>query len=257
MNWQSLLKSYDERRDIIIPGNAVKTIDFSVDQFIEIANDSISKNKIFTVALSGGSTPKKIYEKLSDSQHSKLIDWNSVFLFWSDERSVGKDHPDSNYHMAMKAGFENLPIPQEQIFRMNGENDIEKNAKIYEELIIQKVPGKSFDLIMLGMGEDGHTASLFPQTHGLHTNESLAIANFIPQLHTWRMTLTFDCINQAKNTIVYVIGKSKAEMLAKVLNAPYEPDVLPAQRLGTEKNKALWIADQAAAYLLDNNNMIE
>ena len=129
--------------------------------------------------------------------------------YMSDERAVPPDHPDSNYRMAMEAGFNQFNIPEEHIYRMKAETDIETNAVEYEKLIESLLSKGIFDLVMLGMGEDGHTASLFPKTHGLHTNGRLVIANYVPTLNTWRMTLTFNCINQATHIVVYVIGKNK------------------------------------------------
>ena len=245
--WKKLIRSYDNRRDIVVPGDKLATIAFCVDHFIAIANESIAENGVFSVALSGGSTPKAIYQKLADPFYAAQIDWDKVLVFWSDERCVPPDDPESNYHMAMEAGFATLPIPTENIFRMKGEIDPEKAAQEYETLIKTAIPSKSFDLVMLGMGEDGHTASLFPKTHGLHPNEGLAIANFVPQKNTWRLTLTFEAINSAKHIAVYVLGKSKASMAAHILTAPYQPDDLPIQRVGTPTHKALWMMDTEAA----------
>lgn len=241
----SIIQSFDERRDIVVPGEALETIQFCTNQFVEIAEKSISARGRFSVALSGGSTPKAIYESLKKSYASK-IDWNKVWLFWSDERPVPPEHPDNNYRMAMDAGFKTLPIPPDQIFRMQAEIHIRKNALAYEKLIQNKIAG-IFDLVLLGIGEDGHTASLFPKTHGLHARQRLVVANFIPEMETWRMTLTFDCINKAQNISIYVFGKKKAPILKKVLLGPYTPDLFPLQAIGTSMHKALYIADKPAA----------
>jgi 6-phosphogluconolactonase len=147
----------------------------------------------------------------------------------------------------MQAGLSTLPLLPENIFRMKGENNIEENAREYEELIRQKVPSLQFDLIMLGMGEDGHTASLFPRTHGLHTKDRLAIANYVPQKNTWRLSMTYECIHMAKMICIYVIGAKKGSMIVKVLLGPYEPDNLPIQRIGTPSHKAIWILDNEAS----------
>lgn len=245
--WKKKICSYDDRRDIVIPGNVEETIKYAAEQFIAIAKDSIQERGVFAVALSGGSTPKAIYEILSRPPYSKKVDWEKIMLFWSDERCVAPDNPQSNYLMAMKAGFASLPIPQQNIFRMPAENDVEKGAKIYEMLILEKVPLGEFDLVMLGMGEDGHTASLFPKTHALHSEDRLVVANYVPQKNEWRMSLTFKCINSARNQTIYIIGKSKASMLKHILTAPYQPDELPVQRVGTPARKALWIVDNDAA----------
>jgi 6-phosphogluconolactonase len=139
-----------------------------------------------------------IYQNLSLPASIKRIDWSKIFLFWSDERPVPPEHPESNFFMAMQAGLAKLPIPSSQIFRMHAENEIEKRAREYEKTIQRVLNGRPFDLMMLGMGEDGHTASLFPDTKGLDAKDQLIIANFVPQKKSWRMTVTFKCINNAE-----------------------------------------------------------
>lgn len=238
---------FDERRNIAIPGDLTKTILFSVNHFIEIVQTAISQRGICTVALSGGSTPQAIFKELSQPLHRNAVDWTKVLFFWSDERNVPPDNPESNYGNAIKSGLNLLPIPHENIFRMEAEESIEEKALDYEQLIRKRVPDVSFDLVMLGMGDDGHTASLFPHTHGLHTLHRLVIANFIPQKKVWRMSFTFDCINQAKAICIYVMGEAKADRVVEVLTGSYTPDDLPIQRVGTPTHKALWILDTAAS----------
>jgi 6-phosphogluconolactonase len=231
---------FDERRDVAIPGDKDATINYCVNHFIKTATHAITARGRFCVALAGGSTPKAIFERLQPEQ----LDWSKVFLFWSDERTVKPDHPDSNYRMAMDAGFAQLPIPDNQIFRMVAEENIEANAQAYEKTILEHVPEGVFDLIMLGMGEDGHTASLFPETHALDANHVLVVSNLVPQKDTWRMTFTYACINQAHEIVIYVLGDGKAAMVDQVLNAGAS---LPIQKVGTPAQKALWILDQGAA----------
>lgn len=245
--WKDLIQGFDDRRDIIVPGNYDQTLDFCTKQFIQIAQQAIDNHGFFNVALSGGSTPNALFKQISKPENRDQIDWKRVRLFWSDERSVLPSDPSSNYHMAMESGFNTLPLNPENVFRMHAEDNIEQNALAYETLIKMHVPHHAFDLIMLGMGEDGHTASLFPKTHALHaTKDRLVVANFVPQKNTWRMTFTFECINAGKVIVIYVLGKSKAEMIQKVFNASYDPDLLPVQKVGTPTNKALWIADKVA-----------
>jgi 6-phosphogluconolactonase len=248
--WEQSVKSFDERRNLIIPGSETQTVQFCVDQFIEVAQQAIGSHGFFTVALSGGSTPNAIFKALSHPKNVAKVDWDHVFCFWSDERSVPPNHSENNYQAAMQAGIGSLPIPKNHIFRMHAESDIEENAKNYEKHIQDHVPEGRFDLIMLGMGDDGHTASLFPRTHGLHTKDRWVTANYVPQKKTWRMSLTFACIEQAHLTCIYVMGKNKADTVARVLNGPYDPDNLPAQRVGTTHRKVLWILDEAAAFKL-------
>ena len=155
--------------------------------------------------------------------------------------------------MALESGFSSLPIPKHQIHRMHAEENIEENALAYESLLL-KIPDGCFDLMLLGMGEDGHTASLFPKTHGLHADNRLVIANFIPDKDSWRMSVTFDCINHSRAIWVLVLGASKADMLHQLFYGPYQPDLLPIQRIGTEQKPALFLMDREAAPKNFNHN---
>ena len=239
-------QTLDERRKIVLPGDHDVTLSFAADMWIEIARESIQEHGFFAVALSGGSTPVKIFQKLCDLEEK--LDWSKVYLFWSDERSVLPTHPDSNYRMAMEeGGLSKLPIPKNQIFRMIAEEDIEANAKAYEDVILDKLGSHPFDLVMLGMGDDGHTGSLFPYTKALKTKGRLVIPNFVPQKNSWRMTFTYECINRSRHICLYVLGASKAEMLEKVLLGPSHPDELPSQLIGSASNPALWIVDSDAS----------
>lgn len=244
------IHAFDERRDLVIPGDHVMTIRYATEQFIAIANDAMKKRGFFNVALSGGSTPKAIYQLLAQPDYRQQVNWKQVRLFWSDERCVSLTHPDSNYRMAMEAGFATLPIPATQIFPLLGEGDLEKNAHDYEQLIHIHVPEQAFDLVMLGMGDDAHTASLFPRTHALHTATQLVVPNYVSQKNAWRMTFTFSCINAAHHLILYVLGAGKASMVKRVLLGAETPDNLPVQRIGTSTHKALWVLDTAAAMQL-------
>lgn len=248
--WQQMIESFDERRDIIIPGDTNETVRFCVQQFLQIASDAITARGKFVAALSGGTTPNAIFKELGAEENRSKLDWTKVFFFWGDERSVPPNNSESNYHAAMQTGLASLPIPAANIFRMHAEENIEENALAYEQQLLSVLPTGEFDLVMLGMGEDGHTASLFPRTHGLHTDQRLVVANYVPQKKTWRMTLTYKCINAARQIDIYVMGKGKAAMLAQVLSSPYEPDSLPIQRIGTPTHKALWIIDREASVLL-------
>jgi len=240
-------RSWDERRQIIIPGDQQMTTIFCVEQFISLSKKAIKDHDAFFVVLSGGSTPKAIFEHLSSPPYAQMVEWNKVHLFWGDERSAAPDHAENNYHMAMQAGLRKVPIPKEQIHRMRAEENIEENALAYEQEIASVLKGRPFDFIMLGMGEDGHTASLFPGTEALHVQGRLVVANDVPQKNTRRMTLTYDCINQAHHVSIYVLGASKKETLAQVLLSPNQFEKYPVQKIGTPTHRALWIADQDAA----------
>lgn len=243
---KNLLQSFDERRELFIASDFQKAIAFAVEHWTHTAQRSIQQRGRFAVALSGGSTPKAIYAALA---HVKDIDWKHVWLFWSDERAVPPDHPDSNYKMAMDSGFSSLPIPPSQIFRMKTDEQIEAHAREYEDIIRNRLGPHFFDLVMLGVGEDGHTASLFPQTAALSSNQ-LVIPNYIPHLQSWRMTFTFSCINQSRKPVIYALGSSKKNIVPRVLNAPIHSS-WPASSVGTSEHKALWILDSFSA---DNLN---
>lgn len=235
----------DDRRKIAIPGDHDVTLAFAADLWVDMAREAIADHGFFAVALSGGSTPKKIYERLLTLEEQ--VDWSKVYLFWSDERSVLPTDPQSNFFMAMEeGGMKKLPIPLNQVFRMIAEEDIEANAKGYEDVILDKLGAHPFDLVMLGMGDDGHTASLFPHTKALHAKGRLVVPNFVPQKNSWRMTFTYECINRSHNICLYVMGAPKAEILEKVLLGSSQPDEYPSQLIGTTASPALWIVDTEA-----------
>lgn len=242
------LSKFDDRRDLIVPGDKEETLNFCVEHFIRLANSAINERGVFSVALSGGSTPKSIFQRLCNEKNVKRIPWEKVRLFWSDERSVAPDNSESNYKMAMDAGFSRLPIKKENIFRMKAEKDIEIHAILYEDLINRKA--KIFDLVMLGMGDDGHTASLFPHTQGLEIEDRLVVANFVPKKETWRMSFTYPGIHNTRAIAIYVLGANKAEMVKRVLKSPLNEKEYPIQKVGTKECKALWILDSDAAELL-------
>ena len=238
-----MLTSWDERRDLIVLKTHEEAISFAVEHWIHSSQRAIQQRGSFTVALSGGSTPKAIYEKLAQSNS---IEWDKIYLFWSDERAVPPTDPESNYHMASLTGL-TKKIPSSQIFRMKGENNIEKNSKEYDEQLRRHLTQHNLDLVMLGIGEDGHTASLFPDTAALDVSDQLVAANHVPQKNTWRMTFTYPAIHKASRIAIYALGSSKRSIIQKVLNAPILSP-WPASRIGTPEHKALWILDQDVLY---------
>lgn len=241
---------FDERRVLANPGDRTATEIFCINHFFQVAHEAIQARGIFTVSLSGGSTPKPIYKGVAERRDQ--LDWQKVHLYWTDERCVPPDHKDSNFRMAMEAGFAHLPIPAANIHRMKGELEPEKAALQYEHLLKNNLHDGVIDLTILGMGDDGHTASLFPQTHALQVENRLAVANYVPQKESWRLTLTFSCINRSRNPVFYIFGKDKRAMFKQVLTGEYLPDLYPAQRIGTPSHPVLWIADNEA---LDYNSL--
>lgn len=237
-------------KKLIIPGGFDSTIAFAAKHFVECAKEAIQDHGAFFVALSGGTTPKAIYNYLAKYYTHESL-WKKTFLFWGDERAVAQTDNDSNYKMAMDAGLSTLCIPSENIFRMKAEDDIENQAKKYDDLLRRILPHSHFDLLMLGMGEDGHTASLFPSTKALNEKNAFVVANHIPQKKTWRMTLTFPVINKAHHIVFYVTGASKKHKLQEVFNNRSFED--PCSKVGTEASPALWVVDQDAGELVVEN----
>jgi len=238
---------FDDRRELLIPGDQNATLDVCIRHFISACREAVEDHGQFYVALAGGSTPKALYEHISASPYKEQIPWDKIWLFWGDERSVPPEDEESNYKMALEAGLGNMPIPKSQILRMKAEESIEENALEYEKQLQKILNGRPLDLVILGMGEDGHTASLFPQTEALNAQDRLAVANFVPQKNTWRMTLTYEAINGAKNIAIYVLGAGKKHTLVEVLKSEDQFDRYPIQKIGTKERPALWIIDEAAA----------
>jgi len=245
---EETIQSWDARRNLWIGRDAEKAVAFATEHFIHSAQRAIQRHGRFAVALSGGSTPKAIYQALRASHHQGL-DWKKVWLFWSDERAVPPTSAESNYHMAMQNGLGDLSIPPSQIFRMKAETHIEQAAADYADLIERELGKHLFDLVMLGVGEDGHTASLFPKSPALQEQLKLVAANRIPDTGQMRMTLTFPCIERSQEAVIIALGASKQAVVPMVLQAAV-CSPFPASAIGTESHKALWILDRAAAHLL-------
>lgn len=241
-----MLIHWDKRRTLIILPEA-QLISFVAMQFFHICKQAINERKKACIALSGGSTPKELYEYLAKASSKEDIDWNLVHLFWADERAVPQSHPDNNYKMSMEAGLSHLPIPKANIHPMQADTDIESHAKAYDNLL-KATCGEGLDLILLGIGEDGHTASLFPNTKAINIENCWAAANEVPQKQTYRMTLTFPCINKARNIIILVKGSSKAEIVKELFSL--DDEKYPASYVGTLQSKALFALDEKAASLL-------
>ena len=201
----------------------------AADEFVRRAAEAIAKRDVFRVALAGGSTPKRTYELLAEPRLSRRIDWGSVHIFFGDERTVPPDDKDSNFHMANLALLSQVALPSGQVHRMAAERgDTVGAAREYASEIGRVfgiAPGGElprFDLILLGMGKDGHTASLFPHTTALEEKRAWVVANDVPSMSTARMTLTAPVINAARCVMFQIAGPDKAEPLRSVLHGPRE-----------------------------------
>lgn len=222
----------------------------AAEEFCRIGAESIRQRGRFSVALSGGSTPKSLHHELTTTFASQLP-WDKVFFFWGDERHVPPDFPESNYRMAKETLLSQLPVPMKNIYRMPGElPDAEQAALIYEQVLrefFHSSPGEfpRFDFVLLGVGPDGHTASLFPGTKALAETQRLVVGNWVEQHSTWRITFTYPLLNAAANLMFLVSGGGeKPEIIHKALRDPSAK--LPCQRVQPVNGNLMWYLDKAA-----------
>ncbi len=226
---------------------------WAVAEFIvQRATEAIRARGRFSIALSGGSTPLPLFALLALPEWQARLQWAKVHVFWADERCVPPDHKDSNYAVANAAFLERLPIPKNHIHRMRGEIDPTQAALEYEAELRQFFGGDEtpFDLVLLGMGDDGHTASLFPGTAPIHETTRRVVAHEVKKVNMWRLTLTPPAINAAAVAAFMVSGEGKAERLRDVIKGPFQPDMLPSQAIHPQSGQLLWFVDQPAAALL-------
>lgn len=262
---------------------------FAAEKFVEIGNEAINERGFFSVVLAGGSTPKTLYQLLASEEFRDQIDWTRCIFFFGDERNVAQDAEQSNLRMADENLFKPLVkyrlkiprqtqpsktprFPNSAIHRLV---DPRRNESLFGVMIFWQTPGEDtkkiaadyekairtffdlsenafprFDLILLGMGDDGHTASLFPFTEALNETEKIAVANKVEKLETTRLTLTFPVINNARNVIFLVKGEDKAKTLREVLHGEIQPEKLPAQNVRPANGELFWLIDREAARFL-------
>jgi 6-phosphogluconolactonase len=223
----------------------------AAQRVVDLAGQAIAARGRFSIALSGGSTPKKLFELLARPEWATRIDWGKVLVFFGDERSVGPDDTNSNYRMARLALLDHVPVKKDHVFRMRGEQDLIAEAVRYQkdmELFLPHQPGgfPSLDLVLLGLGTDAHTASLFPRTRALHETRAWVAANDVPQLSTRRITLTYPVINHAREVLFLVAGQDKVKPLDQVLSGQENIEEYPAQGVKPHTGTH-WMVDSAAA----------
>lgn len=231
----------------------------AAEEITKSAEQAIAARGRFTIALSGGDTPRPAYRLLAQEPWRERIDWSRVHVFWGDDRHVPPDHPDSNFGMAMDTLLSQVPIPADNVHRMRTEKpDAQRAAEEYEWTLrsafdLEQGEWPRFDLVLMGIGADGHTASLFPGSEAVRERSRLAIAPWVGSLGTFRITLTAPVFNHAALALFLVSGEEKAEALRAVIEgveSDFEPDRFPAQVVRPEKGKLLWLVDRAAARCL-------
>lgn len=217
----------------------------AADVIARDATQAIAERGRFSIALSGGNTPKPVYARLAQLPG---VDWNRVVVIFGDERCVPPDDPQSNFHMARAALLDHAPIPAEIIHRMRGEDDPRRAAAAYADELTQALgEGWRLDLALQGLGDNGHTASLFPGLAAIEETRRPVVAAYVEVVGMWRLTLTPSAINAARRVAFLVSGAGKADILARVLQGPYDPTVLPSQIVRPKDSRALWLVDAAAA----------
>jgi 6-phosphogluconolactonase len=222
------------------------------DEFLRCAQQAIAQRGRFCVVLSGGNTPRGVYSLLAASANS--LAWEHVYIFFGDERGVPPDDPQSNYRMAKEALLSRVPVPATNVFRMHAELAADLAAQQYQDQVrsffrLSESAWPRFDLIFLGLGDDGHTASLFPGSAALQENSRLVVANWVERFQSYRITFTYPVLNHAEEVAFLVSGESKSHILQDILKQSPTAKY-PAQLVQPQEGRLLWIVDKAAARLL-------
>jgi 6-phosphogluconolactonase len=222
--------------------------------FTDAAVKAVASRGLARIAISGGTTPKAMFALLADPAQPfvKQVPWDKLDLYWVDERCVPPDHAESNYRMTKEALLSKVPLAAEHVHRMEGELEPEVAAARYESTIrntfkLEGAETPTFDLVLLGMGDDGHTASLFPHTEALNDLSHIAVANHVLQKETWRITLTWPVINQGREVAFLIEGAGKAQVLHDVFTGPYQPETFPSQLIRPASGVLGLLLDAAAA----------
>jgi len=238
-------------REIIVCQDIEELNRKAAERFIALAGDAISRSERFTVALSGGSTPKALYSLIASPDYRERVDWSRVHLFWGDERCVPPDHMESNFRMVQEALLSKISLPPENVYRMPGEKapqdaaaDYENELRTFFRPAVNAVP--RFDLILLGLGEDGHTASLFPGSSALNEHNRLVATVYVQRLKAHRLTLTLSVINAAGQILFLVSGQSKAAVAKAILSSDSAAKDYPAARVKPIDGRLTWLMTQDA-----------
>jgi 6-phosphogluconolactonase len=239
---------------IILPDHAAVARE-AADLWLVLAARAVAERGAFNVALSGGTTPRPLFELMASEPYATSAPWEHTYVFWADERRVPPGDPASNYGMAAHLLLSHVPVPRTQVFRMDGEDLANAAARAYtthleRHFALGRGDWPRFDLILLGMGEDGHTASIFPGTRAVSDQSNRVLVYEVPKLHAERMTLTLPVINHARHILFMAVGEAKAEVLRDVLLGDYRPSTYPAQAVKPVDGSLIWLVDEAAALRL-------
>lgn len=220
-------------------------------ELVAAFSDALADHGRFRVAFSGGSTPRLLFDRLAGAAFRPLVDWARARIFFVDERCVPSEDERSNYRLAKEHLFDPLHVPPENVFRMRGEEEPQRAAEEYEALLQREFPSADpaprFDFILLGLGPDGHTASLFPETRAVEETRRWVAANHVPKLGEWRLTLTLPVLNAGRRVVFLVVGEEKRSAVSRVLRAEQPSSSLPASLVRPDRGSLIWIVDEAAA----------
>jgi 6-phosphogluconolactonase len=219
----------------------------AAERTIAAAEIAIELRGSFSIVLTGGTTPRLLYNLLAAEPARSCLDRTKVQVFFGDERCVPPVDPESNYKMARELLLAKVPVPGDNVYRIRGEASPAEAAQEYDQTLHEYFADSGPDLTLLGMGDDGHTASLFPGTEALHEAKRLCVANFVPGKQQWRLTATPPFLNRSEEVLILVSGSQKAERVAQVLEGPRVPDELPIQLIQSIRGRLAWIMDAAAA----------
>ena len=227
----------------------------AAEHFVRGIQAAVAERGAARIAISGGNSPKPVFSLLADpaAPYREAVPWDRLWVFWVDERCVPPEHPESNYGAARELLLDRVPLPPERVIRIEGELDPEEAANRYEAAIrgyfrLEGAEVPIFDVVQLGMGPDGHTASMFPHTEALHETGRIAVANDAPgQKQNRRVTLTWPVINAGRDVFFLIDGEDKADPLGRILRGPYQPETLPSQLIQPRNGRLLFLLDRAAA----------
>jgi 6-phosphogluconolactonase len=242
-------------KNIHVYPNKEKLVTATAERVADCIEQAIQQNGLCNLALSGGNTPGGIFSLLASNVYRDRLDWSRLHLFWGDERMVPPEHQDSNFRLVRETLLDHIKIPDENIHRIRGEIVPEEAAAEYAELLHDhfKESSPCFDLMLLGLGEDGHTASLFPGTDAVEECEKHAVAVFVPKLSAWRVTLTLPVLNAARKVLFLVSGKSKSEMVQHIMSNKQPAKEIPATMVNPQNGELHWMLDSDAMVLINKN----
>ena len=248
--------------DYLIYDTPERVAQAAAELFTRQADEAVQARGVARIAISGGTTPKRMFALLAAEPFASKVPWNALELYWVDERCVGPEDAESNYRMTREQMLTKVPLPANKVFRMEGELHPDQAASKYEATLrnqfkLEGAQAPAYDLVLLGMGDDGHTASLFPHTAAIHEMGRLVTANHVEAKDTWRITLTWPVINHGRTVCFLIEGAAKADRLHEVLLGEYNPEALPSQLIRPDSGKVNLLLDAEAARRLPKVGMYD